>query len=395
KLPNIPSFSDTRTSDQGNIRKLDETDRKALHKYLIENQEKMAKDLQTRRVKSINPASSANIILDQAQTSKQAWDKISTLLAHLGPPAESQKKDLFQSNNNRHFETNHQLFTEFMHRNANRSVDSIISKSLFYDGALSKERRQVFYLILRRFEAESTDMDLLMYHILQVIEPYISKPYELLVDVTQFGQANEIQFQWVQQFVQILPFNAIENLAALYFYNPNKELHQYIAPQDVRLPNRTMQLDTDLPQIFSPVIKISHYRMQVPVTMKISNETIQIITQRRQEIFNGLSCYLNDVYHISEIEDVVLSSHRHDDEFIIKQDLGRPTLAFTSPKKEAIIQAIRSSKARYQIAKPTNITERVIRPNDVPGTLLNMALLNIGSEDPNLRLAAYNLLVAL
>ncbi|CAG8787584.1 1760_t:CDS:2, partial [Racocetra fulgida] len=85
----------------------------------------------------------------------------------------------------------------------------------------------------------------------------------------------------------------------------------------------------------------------------------------------------------------------HDDEFIIKQDLGRPTLAFTSPKKEAIIQAIRSSKARYQIAKPTNITERVIRPNDVPGTLLNMALLNIGSEDPNLRLAAYNLLVAL
>ncbi|CAG8790790.1 106_t:CDS:2, partial [Racocetra fulgida] len=193
KLPNIPSFSDTRTGDQGNIRKLDETDRKALHKYLIENQEKMAKDLQTRRVKSINPASSANIILDQAQTSKKAWDKISTLLAHLGPPAESQKKDLFQSNNNRHFETNHQLFTEFMHRNANRSVDSIISKSLFYDGALSK-----------------------------VIEPYISKPYELLVDVTQFGQANEVQSQWVQQFMQILPFNAIENLAALYFYNPNK-----------------------------------------------------------------------------------------------------------------------------------------------------------------------------
>ncbi|RIB13611.1 hypothetical protein C2G38_1974674 [Gigaspora rosea] len=420
KLPNVPPFADTRTNDQGNIRKLDDTDRKALHKYLFENQEKMARDLQTRRVKSINPTNSANTILDQAQASKKAWDKISTLLAHLGPPAENQKKES-KSHSNNHFETNHQLFTEFMHRNANRSVDSIISKSVFYDGALSKVRRQVFYLILRRFESESTDMDLLMYHILQVIEPYISKPYELLVDVTQFGQANEVQPQWVQQFLQILPFNAIENLAALYFYNPNivsffyqllslisiriskktyffctlEELHQYIAPQDVRLPNRTMQLDTDLPQIFNPVIRISHYRMQVPVTMKISNETIQIITQRKQEIFNGLSCYLNDVYHISEIEDVVLSSHRHDDEFIIKQDLGKPTLAFTSQKKEAIIQAIRSSKARYQIAKPTNITERVIRPNDVPGTLLNMALLNIGSDDANLRLAAYNLLVAL
>jgi hypothetical protein len=41
------------------------------------------------------------------------------------------------------------------------------------------------------------------------------------------------------------------------------------------------------------------------------------------------------------------------------------------------------------------MTERVIRPEDVPGRLLNMALLNIGSDDPDLRLAAYNLLYSL
>jgi neurofibromin 1 len=35
------------------------------------------------------------------------------------------------------------------------------------------------------------------------------------------------------------------------------------------------------------------------------------------------------------------------------------------------------------------------RPKDVPGTLLNIALLNLGSSDPNLRSAAYNLLCAL
>lgn len=39
--------------------------------------------------------------------------------------------------------------------------------------------------------------------------------------------------------------------------------------------------------------------------------------------------------------------------------------------------------------------ERTISPSGVPGTLLNMSLLNIGSDDPNLRLAAYDLLVAL
>lgn len=36
-----------------------------------------------------------------------------------------------------------------------------------------------------------------------------------------------------------------------------------------------------------------------------------------------------------------------------------------------------------------------IRPKDVPGTLLNVALLNLGSSDPSLRSAAYNLLCAL
>ena len=36
-----------------------------------------------------------------------------------------------------------------------------------------------------------------------------------------------------------------------------------------------------------------------------------------------------------------------------------------------------------------------IRPKDVPGTLLNVALLNLGSSDPSLRSIAYNLLCAL
>ena len=36
-----------------------------------------------------------------------------------------------------------------------------------------------------------------------------------------------------------------------------------------------------------------------------------------------------------------------------------------------------------------------IRPRDVPGTLLNVALLNLGSSDPSLRSVAYNLLCAL
>src|SRR6266496_20678 len=97
----------------------------------------------------------------------------------------------------------------------------------------------------------------------------MGQPYELLVDLTMFGAANEIQSQWIQQFMHVLPFDAMENLSALYFYNTNtnfkkfskkitltrllsskitrktiflcnlNELHDYISPSEVRLTKST------------------------------------------------------------------------------------------------------------------------------------------------------------
>ncbi|CAG8517845.1 8557_t:CDS:10 [Diversispora eburnea] len=403
-------------------RLLEDADRKSLHRLLYIYHENMSRSLQTRRLKSNLPGNTDN---EQVKANKLAWDRISTLLAQLGPPSETPKKE-FLSTTSHSFVNNNHLYLEFMRRNANRMTENHnILKDIFYEGGNSKANRPVFYYIAHRLQSEATDMDLLMYHILHTLEPCMGGPFEIMVDLTQFGPSNDIQSQWVEQFMRILPFEVVENLSKLYFCNTNtafkrsikkwprplphiiakrtvfcctlSELYEYIAPSDVRLPKITMMLDTDnTSTTFTNVSRISHYRMQINVNMKISNEYLQIITSKKQEIFNGLSCCLNDVYHISEIEDVNNSSHKSDDnEFIIKQDRGKPPFAFTSNKRDTIIRTIRASKARYQITRPTNLTEKVIRPNGVPGTLLNMALLNIGSDDPNLRLAAYNLLVAL
>jgi len=35
----------------------------------------------------------------------------------------------------------------------------------------------------------------------------MGKPFEVVIDLTQFSSNNEIQSQWVQQFIQILPFD--------------------------------------------------------------------------------------------------------------------------------------------------------------------------------------------
>ena len=58
-------------------------------------------------------------------------------------------------------------------------------------------------------------------------------------------------------------------------------------------------------------------------------------------------------------------------------------------------QLFKQNKKRYEASVSDTPFDRVIRPNDVPGRLLNMALMNLGDDDPHLRLASYNLLDSL
>lgn len=51
---------------------------------------------------------------------------------------------------------------------------------------------------------------------------------------------------------------------------------------------------------------------------------------------------------------------------------------------------IRASKSKYRDAPSS--TQKALGPSDVPGTLLNMALLNLHAQDDALRMAAYALL---
>ncbi|XDV54522.1 hypothetical protein PO909_022796 [Leuciscus waleckii] len=63
---------------------------------------------------------------------------------------------------------------------------------------------------------------------------------------------------------------------------------------------------------------------------------------------------------------------------------------------ESIVNSIIHIRTRWELSQPDSIPQHTkIRPKDVPGTLLNIALLNLGSSDPSLRSAAYNLLCAL
>jgi neurofibromin 1 len=73
--------------------------------------------------------------------------------------------------------------------------------------------------------------------------------------------------------------------------------------------------------------------------MKISSEYVQIMTVRKQELIYGVSMVTNDVYHISEIEDVTLgrTTDSHANEFSFKYNKGKSQLVLSTPKRDAVV----------------------------------------------------------
>lgn len=126
---------------------------------------------------------------------------------------------------------------------------------------------------------------------------------------------------------------------------------------------------------------------------------MQVTTTKKQEVVPGLRLHatVNDIFRLSEVDEAPTSIQTEDDSaFGLRTDNGKIVMYFTSSRKPDVLQAIRGAKAKYgKELRALKSFERLVRPQDVPGTLLNIALTNMGSSDQVLRLASYNLLCAL
>ncbi|KAL0078943.1 hypothetical protein F4703DRAFT_1778323 [Phycomyces blakesleeanus] len=393
-----------------------------VHRYISDNFERMGRDLSERKVKEI---SDTQKLLEW----KRTLDKLSSLLAQLGRPPDISQQDLTTLSVNYSAANNNHYYCEFINRNRYRDVTTISSLNIFYQGGVSRSGRPVFYMILNKAKGENFDFELLTYYALCVMEPYIKKPFELLLDTTCLNTDCHMPAHWLNQLVQLIFSEINDTFSALYIFNPNTqfqryvrklprvlanrllkrtiflfstvELQEYIAPSELRLPKSTVDIDKEKCIAFSPVVRIANMVLSIPVTIKLGPEYLQITTVRKQEMLWGLNSVLNDIYHISEIDNVFpISSSKSTEtgggDFCIKTDHGQTSLIFATSKRNSILALLRFNKTRYdEITKPANIHENSINPTDVPGRLLNMALLNIGSSDPELRVSAYCLLCSL
>ncbi|KAI8097774.1 uncharacterized protein BX664DRAFT_356981 [Halteromyces radiatus] len=418
EISSLPKESDN--EELCNTVRMDQNGYIRLHRYLSDNIERMSRDLSSRRAKNSSTGNTQSLL-----DLKRTMDRLSNLLAQLGQPSEISDYSVTHSRRSTNTVADQQ-FNEFMKRNAHSDTSGVSSTNFFFLGGTSKAGHPVFYLISRNIDAEYMDFELATYYMLKVMEPHLSSPFELLFDLTYFDSGCEFPTHWLSLFFQLIGNWLNDYLVCLNLYNPNTHLRSYmrrfprailnklvkrirfvltlsdlyerIPPSELRIPKYTAEIEKEPATVFYPVTRQTNLKSTLPVTVKISTEHIQIITVRPIDLVSNFNTVLKDIYHISVLEDIkALPNSKQDNvgELSFKYEHGKAAMVLSSPKRDSMLALLRYNKQNYERNKPGGIHERPLRPSDVPGRLLSMALLNIGHEDPAIRLASYNLLHSL
>ncbi|KAM3467994.1 hypothetical protein MY5147_008382 [Beauveria neobassiana] len=325
-------------------------------------------------------------------------------------------------------------FQNFMLRNAFRSTESFLTSRTIFDGGITLDGLSTILIILRYSETEGIDHETLLHCFLKIASRLWHEPFSILIDATCYSGKNDPKDDFFKMLDLLMPYEVRQNLARIYIYNMNsafkrcfrrllrivtknessafhpnnvkyllpggmKEMQNHFLISSLQVPKEHSAIVSDVRYFFKHATRLSKSKGKVDVTIKVGSHHVQVMTNKHQEIFSSLrlSTTINDIFRLSDIDEVATAIPSDDGfSFGLRADGGRIVMCFTSPHKASILQTIRSAKAKYsnenRMHKPV---ERLLRPQDVPGTLLNLAFMNLSSLDHQLRLASYNLLGAL
>ncbi|CAM1509244.1 Fc.00g029830.m01.CDS01 [Cosmosporella sp. VM-42] len=399
----------------------------ALHRFLYDHWDHVRQTLVTRERREYLRSPG-----EVPRGRSPVLEPLRNLIANLGPPplAVSWNRPQVSANS----PPLYSRFQNFMLRNAFRSTESFLTARAVYDGGESKDGLSIICVILRHIETEGIDYDTLLYCYLKIASRLWHRPFGLLIDATCYNGRNEPQDDLFKKLELLTPSELSSNLTRIYVYNMNSafkrcfrrllrvctkhengvfnpknvEYHLIGSLQDLQahfhlsqlhLPKETISVVTDTRYVFQPITRLSKSKGKIEVVIKVGSQFVQVTTTKKQEIFAGfrLGTTINDIFRLGEVDEASTSIQTEDDSaFGLRADNGKIVMYFTSPKKLDVLQTIRGAKSKHgKDSRVHKSVERLIRPQDVPGTLLNLALANLSSPDHLLRLSSYNLLGAL
>ncbi|KAG8696350.1 Ras GTPase activating protein ira2 [Ceratobasidium sp. 394] len=398
----------------------DEVDQTVLHRYFSSHVDKIGKDLLTTG----KPSSHAN----DTVAGKRQWDQLVNVLVELGQPVEVPILSRSTSED-------HSVYKTFMRSQAHRTPDASI-REMFIEApgarsgsSMSNEHRtssgseesNVYIFRISQLNIETVEFQLLLYRVFSLLSSNTAS-FDLILDCTAFSATSEIPTQWINEFVEVTPFDFVERLRTIYIVNPNNtaqkflrklyhrfsglglgkvvvavsatsDLLERIHPDSLAPLTAASSLEREVLQTFSNVYQYSPQRMRTPVTVSVATSHIRVASGRPIPIYPGLNCKLTDIIFLRDIDDVYnVAVGREVGEFVIRRHDGGRTLLFASRDREEIVKAIRSSKNNLNTEGKFGGRDHFAHLGDISATLLNVALLNLGAENEQLRSSAYELL---
>ncbi|KAF4630487.1 hypothetical protein G7Y89_g7653 [Cudoniella acicularis] len=400
----------------------------ALHRFLYDHWDHVRQKIVLRERRGAGLPS----LIDINKTQVPILDALRKLITNLGPPPMdvSWNRPAISSNS----PPSYSRFQHFMLRNAGRNTESLVSTRAVYDGGESKDGLPMICIILRNIDTETVDYELLLFGYLKIASRMWHRPFGILIDATCYNGQNEPQDSLFRQLDLLTPTELSKQLSRVFVYNMNsafrkcfrrilrlaakseisafhpknvdyhligslQDLQAHFHLSQLHLPKETISVVTDTRYVFQPITRLSKTKGKVEVVIKVGSQFVQVTTTKKQEVVPGLRLHatVNDIFRLSEVDEAPTSIQTEDDSaFGLRTENGKIVMYFTSPRKPDVLQAIRGAKSKYgKELRTLKSFERLVRPQDVPGTLLNIALTNMASSDQILRLASYNLLCAL
>ncbi|KAF8559154.1 hypothetical protein OG21DRAFT_1570167 [Imleria badia] len=390
----------------------DDTDTIVLHRFLDKHADKIGKELLSY-VKPNNEDDSVTM------GARRAWDQLCNLLVELQEAPEVPRLSLLQS-------SEHREFIDLMNRCCHRNIEPV--RDIFVSANVAEDVPAVFVLRVCKIDVEALDIELLMYHILKAStltsSEYGKRHYEIILDCTSFTSTSEIPVQWLKTCSQLIPMDVRQRFMNGYFLNANSLTQRYlrrvynisagtILSNGIKACSSVTELLQHVPQsclpaleyptslehesnmVFTEVTMRQAHDIRMPVNMEVALTHIRITSIRAAVISPSLSCKSTEIISLADVSDAYnVSTGLDPHEFIIRLSRQGVTSYFSSPYRDNIVKTIRSAKSQLRDSQVLRI-ERFPRFSNISTTLLHVGMININSDQEELRGAAYDLLGAI
>ena len=380
-----------------------------------------------RRFEAINKVL-RSLPAPEMEGQKSIYDRFQTVMQQLGKPPEANKEQKSRGGIviAPKAKKDDMLFANFMKRfesgQGKALLEEVRKKEVFYEGGRTKDAHPVFYFIASRYNPKFTACDLLLYHALKMLQPHFETAWHLVIDCTFSGPMQEMALDQFLQYDSVVPASARNSLQKIYVVNANSWVKKYAkrvfsrflsqstckklvftTPRGLcdfmseknregALPSNTLDAEADVKATFNHVMHVGAQFRKKEVTLLLGPKYMQTLSVKQHHIL-GHDSNLLDIASVSEIYELGASEDGH--EVHIKHGSGQ-VLQFRSAQSRQIVQQLQALQDRSRTnRKKVRNENQLVRPSDVRGALLNMSLLNLGSNSIAVREAAYNLLATI